>query len=114
MDAHDYALLMYGAESDGETPSAMSPETARAWTAFWAELAAAGIQGSPVPLLPSASARTVRGQRRVVVDGPFAETKEQLGGVIVLHDVDRETALSWALRMPCVTQGSVEVRPLLK
>lgn len=115
MHREDYALLMYGSEADGETPSQMSTETADAWAAFWGELAAAGVDGTPVPLLPSRSARTVRRRGgRVITDGPFAETKEQLGGVIVLRDIDRATALSWAVRMPCASQGSVEVRPLLR
>lgn len=62
------------------------------------------------------SATTVRraGDRRVVQDGPFADTKEQLGGYFVIEVADLDEALRWAERCPSAQSASVEVRPLLQ
>ena len=56
--------------------------------------------------------RVVDGKRRVQ-DGPFADTKEQLGGFFVIDVPDLDTALAWAAKIPSVAWGSVEVRPVL-
>ena len=56
--------------------------------------------------------RVVDGKRRVQ-DGPFADTKEQLGGFFVIDVPDLDTALSWAARCPAAASGAVEVRPNL-
>jgi len=61
-------------------------------------------------LRPTGEAKTVRKQR--VLDGPFAETKEQLAGYFLLEVPDMEAALSWAKRHPTAPYGSVEVRPV--
>jgi hypothetical protein len=66
-------------------------------------------------LQPPTMSTTVRlrdGQR-VVHDGPYADTKEQLGGYFVLEVPDLDPALEWAARCPAAAAGSVEVRPLL-
>jgi hypothetical protein len=65
-------------------------------------------------LKPVATATSVRfgsGQPRIV-DGPFAETKEQLGGYYVIDVDNLDQALEWARKMPGMTTGTVEVRPL--
>ena len=66
-------------------------------------------------LTPPAAATTLRLRegRRLVQDGPYAETKEQLGGYFVLEVPDVDTAMEWAARCPSAATGSVEVRPLL-
>ena len=51
--------------------------------------------------------------QRHVVDGPFADTKEILGGYVIIDVADLDAALEWAARAPCVTAGSVEIRPVL-
>ena len=55
----------------------------------------------------------VRDDKTEVLDGPFADTKEQLGGYVVIEVPDLDTALSWAARCPAATYGAVEVRPVL-
>lgn len=63
-------------------------------------------------LRPTAEAATVRAPRgtRSVVDGPYAETKEQLGGYFLIEVPDRDAALAWAARCPAAQHGAVEVR----
>jgi hypothetical protein len=66
-------------------------------------------------LQPVATATTVRVRdgKRLTTDGPFAETKEQLGGFFVIDVPDLDTALAWAARSPAASYGTAEVRPLL-
>jgi hypothetical protein len=66
-------------------------------------------------LQPTATATTVRlrNGKRSVMDGPFAETKEQLGGYILIEADDHEEALTIAARVPSVHTGSIEVRPVV-
>lgn len=54
----------------------------------------------------------MRGDKRQVQDGPFADTKEQLGGYFVIDVADLDAALEWAERAPCAATGGVEVRPV--
>jgi hypothetical protein len=61
-------------------------------------------------LRPTAEARTVR--RESVLDGPFAETKEQLAGYFLLEVPGMDAALDWAKRLPTAAYGAVEVRPV--
>ena len=84
-----------------------------AWRAYLKALTDAGVYVSGHALLPSTTATTVRvenGVRRVQ-DGPFADSREQLGGFIVLEAVSPEAALEWAVRCPAATYGTIEVRP---
>ena len=76
----------------------------------------AGIWVSGGGLQPPVTGTSLRlrGDKRQVQDGPFADTKEQLGGFLVIEVPDLDTALSWAARAPCASTGGVEVRPLLK
>jgi len=66
-------------------------------------------------LQPSRTATTVRNQngQRKVQDGPFADTKEQLGGVYIIDVPDLDTALEWAARNPAASLAGVEVRPII-
>ncbi|MGH6957760.1 MAG: YciI family protein, partial [Caulobacteraceae bacterium] len=66
-------------------------------------------------LTPSAAGFTLRtkGGRPVAMDGPYAETKEQLGGYYLIEAPDRAAALAWAERCPAVGHGSVEVREVM-
>ena len=66
-------------------------------------------------LQPSGTAKTVRGNgsEPIVTDGPFAETKEQLGGFYVIDVPGEAEALEWASKMPNLPHGSVEVRPVM-
>ena len=65
-------------------------------------------------LQPTSTATTVRGKngKAVVTDGPYAETKEQLGGYYMIDVPDLDAAIAWAARCPTAGHGVVEVRPL--
>jgi hypothetical protein len=85
-----------------------------AWKAYAEALTAAGVMAGGSGLEPPSSSKTVRfGRgRQGVQDGPYADTKEQLGGFFILEVPDLNTALDWASRCP-VKQGAVEVRAAL-
>lgn len=86
-----------------------------AWRSYHQALVDAGIYVSGGPLeAPDTTATTirVRGGERQVQDGPYADTKEQLGGFIILELPTLDAALDWASRCPAVEYGVVEVRPL--
>ena len=70
--------------------------------------------GPTARLMPTTTATTVRkGKEAMVIDGPFAETKEQLGGYYLLECADLDEALSWASRIPGALYGAIEVRPIM-
>jgi hypothetical protein len=85
------------------------------WRAYHRALVEAGVYvgGSPLER-PDTSATTVRqrGGERQVQDGPYADTKEQLGGFIILDLATLDSALEWASRCPAAGYGAVEVRPV--
>lgn len=85
------------------------------WTAFIGTLAQSGAMVSGNVLRPPETATTLRVENgtRHVVDGPFADTKEQLAGFVFLDVPDLDAALEWAAQAPCATGGSVEVRRVL-
>ena len=85
------------------------------WTAFIGTLAQSGAMVGGNGLLPPDTATTIRVKNgtRQVVAGPFADNAEMLGGYVILDVADRDAALEWAARVPCVTAGSVEIRPIL-
>ncbi len=85
------------------------------WNSFIGAMVQAGIIVSGNGLQGPHSATTVRlrdGQREVQ-DGPFADTKEQLGGYFIIDVPDLDAALGWAIRAPSASRASVEVRPVL-
>ena len=110
-----FALLIF------ETPehfaarnSAENDSYLGAWRAYHKAILEAGIYVGGDPLQPSETATTVRlkdGKRRVQ-DGPFADTKEQLGGFTILELPSLDEALEWAARCPAASAGAVEVRPV--
>ena len=85
-----------------------------AYGAFTQALTDAGALRGVGRLMPSPGARTVRtiGGKTVVMDGPFAETKEQIGGYFIIEAADLEAATAWAARCPAANHGVVEVREL--
>jgi len=86
-----------------------------AWTGFIAALADSGVMAGAAGLMPPDTATTVRRRdgARSVQDGPFAESKEHLGGYFVIDVPDLDAAIGWAERCPSAAYASVEVRPLL-
>jgi hypothetical protein len=112
-----YMLLLYGDETRWEN---MSPEEGeedmKRWSAFGEELEKSGAFLSGEGLAPTGAATTVRIKDGEVVhtDGPFAETREQLGGYYLLECADLDAALAWAAKVPDLGEdGSVEVRPVM-
>jgi hypothetical protein len=108
-----YMLLIYGQEAgsgEGVPMPDMEP-----WNAYTQWMIDTGIHVAGEPLAPSSAATTVRVQdgRRLTTDGPFAETKEVLGGYYVVDCPDLDGALEAAARCPGAAYGSIEVRPLL-
>src|SRR5687768_940413 len=112
-----YLFALIGDESAGSdrTPEE-SAENMKAWDAFTTETKGAGAFIAGEGLQPSATATSVKidhqGGEPIVTDGPFAETKEQLGGFYLLECSDLDEALSWAKRIP-MPGGTVEVRPVM-
>jgi hypothetical protein len=109
-------LMIYGDEAAW---GAMSPpeqgEVFAAYGAYTAALRAAGAMLGGNPLQPSATAHSLRLRDGApqVLDGPYAETKEQLAGYYLLEVEDMQAALRWAARCPGAAHGVVEVRPIL-
>jgi hypothetical protein len=110
-----YMLMLYGDEGGWQKlTQAEQEQWIGAYGAYTEALTKAGaiVRGSR--LGPSAAATTVRmndGKPRVL-DGPFIETKEQLGGFYLIDVPDLDAAISWAARCPAASYGVVEVRPL--
>jgi hypothetical protein len=111
-----YLLLLAGDESGWENASdeEAAAEMA-AYEKYDKEAVAAGVFVAGEGLQPSSTATTMRivGGERVLTDGPFVETKEQIGGFYVLECKDLDEALDWAERCPASAHGSIEVRPVL-
>jgi hypothetical protein len=110
-------LTLYGEERAAEefSPEEGAREMA-AWQAFDEAARAAGVLIACEGLEGSRTATTVRidGGNREVTDGPFIETKEQLGGFIVLDVRDLDEALAWAAKTPWNHDGcSTEIRPVM-
>jgi hypothetical protein len=80
------------------------------------QLDAAGQYLAAAPLEPSSTATSVRVRagKRVLTDGPFAETKEQLGGYFLIDAPDRDAAIAIAARIPMARRGTIEVRPIVQ
>jgi hypothetical protein len=111
-----FTLLLWGDESHWAD---MSEEESAAemvrWEDYSAQLIAAGAMVSGEGLQPSATSKTLRIENgeRVVTDGPYAETKEQLGGFYVIDVPSFDDALEWASKLPSVEHGSTEIRPVI-
>lgn len=114
-----FAILVY--EESSEAAHREGPGSEEYWGAYnlyAASLGQAGVIAGGNVLQGSSMATTVRleGQTPVIQDGPFAVTKEQLGGLFILDVPTLDDALEWAKKCPAVTRGrgSVEVRPVLE
>lgn len=109
-----YALLIY--EPPGHIDGRKEHDEAfwAPWRAYHKALIDAGVHIGGEPLKPEATATVVRlrGGQRKVQDGPYADTKEQLGGFMLLELPSLDAALEWAARCPAASYGAVEVRPL--
>jgi hypothetical protein len=110
-----YILLIYSNEAAMEAASeADSGRMLAAYGAYSEAMAQAGVMVGGNRLRPSSATTTVRspGGKTQVLDGPYAETKEQLGGYFIIDVPDLDSALSWAERCPGSAVGTIEVRPI--
>jgi hypothetical protein len=83
------------------------------YAAFGQEFAKEIQNGNALQPTPTAKTIRVRGGKQLVTDGPFAETKEQLGGYYLVEAKDESAALAMAAKIPAVRSGSIEVRPVM-
>lgn len=114
-----YACLIYSDESD----PAVNPDPTSAefepiiagYFAFGEEAGGAGVIEGGEALAPTSSATSVqlRDGDVLTTDGPFAETKEQLGGFYILECDNLDEAIAWAVKIPHAATGTVEIRPVL-
>lgn len=112
-----YMLLVYGTEmSDVQIPEEALAAYMEKHYAYYNEMADRGIVKVAERLRPTSTATTVRVQdgQVLVVDGPFAETKEQLGGINIFECKDLDEAIEVASRFPTVEMGygCIEIRPI--
>jgi hypothetical protein len=113
-----YLFLIYSREAAPLGGSAEAMEQLKA--AHWAvidETRRRGIFEAAEPLQPTATATTVRTEngKPLIIDGPFAETKEQLAGYYILDCRDLDEAIGWAAKIPTACKGGegcVEIRPI--
>lgn len=112
-----YLLLIHEDERlYGGTESPAWKAILDAHTRYAGELAKAGVIRGGAGLKPTDTATTVRTRAgaQTVHDGPFAETREQLGGYYMIDTPDLDTAIEWARKLPLHSDGSVEIRPLIE
>src|SRR5262245_37058095 len=110
-----YLLMLYSEESGwARLTRAEQEQAVAAYQAYTEALNKAGVLAGANRLQSSSAATTVRvanGKSRVL-DGPYADSKEQLGGYYLIDVPDLDAALSWAARCPAASHGIVEVRPV--
>jgi hypothetical protein len=110
-----YLLMLYLNEAGwSKMTPAERDRGAAAYTSYTEALSKAGVLKGSNRLQPTASATTVRNAdgKPQVLDGPYADSKEQVGGYYLLEVADLDAAISWAARCPTANHGAVEVRPV--
>ena len=110
-----YLLMIYGNEAGMlAAPKEMVTQMSAAYGAYTEAMKKAGVWVGGERLRPTSDATTVRVKdgKTQVLDGPYAETKEQLGGYYMIDVPDLDAALSWAARCPGASTGTLEVRPI--
>ena len=112
-----YLLMIYSSEADWARPETepVKPGIIAGHEALQDELRASGVEWQAARLADTPSARTVAqtAEGRVVHDGPFAETKEQLAGFYLVEAPDLAVAEAWARKIPQIVGGKVEVRAIV-
>jgi hypothetical protein len=112
-----YLALIYVEEPDPVTmPPGAWEEMMAKYDAFGQAATEAGVIRGGEALQSSDTATTIRVRdgHRLTTDGPFAETREQLGGFYVLDCADLDEAIAWASRIPGASIGTVELRPIIE
>jgi hypothetical protein len=112
-----YILMDYVAEAGWpELPRDEQKHWLGAYRAYMEAMTKAGVLKDSKGLQPTSSATTVRirNDKTQVLDGPYADSKEQLGGFHIIEVPDLDAAISWAARSPTALHGVVEVRPVME
>ncbi|MEM7536395.1 MAG: YciI family protein [Chloroflexota bacterium] len=111
-----YAMLIYTSEAEYAqlTPEEQETDMNGYWT-FTNEVNEAGVNegGEALHLTSMATSVRVRDGKTVITDGPFAETKEQLGGFYLLECKDLDEAIGYAAKIPGAKIGTIEIRPVM-
>ena len=109
-----YALLIYTEEPTEAPPEEVMAAEMEAYNAFGQHITDRGAMKGGEALAPSSTATTVRVRdgRTISTDGPFAETKEVLGGFYLVEAADLDEAIGYAAMIPGAKHGSIEVRPV--
>lgn len=110
-----YLLLIHGNEKTmNNAPTIAERGMSAEFAAFHDALVKSGAYLGGERLKPTTSARSVRVRdgKAVILDGPYAETQEQLGGYYLIDVPDIETAIGWAEKCPSARGGTIEVRPI--
>jgi hypothetical protein len=111
-----YLLLLYGDEAQwaNATPEDIQRDM-DAYAAFGREVTEAGafVAGEGLEATNAATTVRIRDGETSLTDGPFAETREQLGGFYLLECSDLDEAVKWASKIPSAYSGSVEIRPVM-
>jgi hypothetical protein len=111
-----YMLLIYGSgDSWGTLTPEQQQEIGGAYFAFTEELQSAGkmVAGDALQPITTATSVRVRDGETLTTDGPFAETKEVLGGYYLIDVESLDEALEWAAKIPGAAHGTIEVRPVV-
>jgi hypothetical protein len=111
-----YLLLIYGNEEHfGKLTKAEQDGVLQEYGKFTKSIAQSGHYrgGNELAQISTATTVRVRDKKKLVTDGPFAETKEQLGGYYLVEAKDLDEALGLAARIPSARWGSIEVRPII-
>ena len=111
----EYMLLIHADESQfGTLPQEVQMQAMTAYRAYTEALTSAGVLRNSNRLRPSHTATIVkvRDGNTQVLNGPFIETKEELGGYYLIDVKDLDQALTWASRCPGASHGTIEVRPV--
>jgi hypothetical protein len=114
-----YAALIYSpAESEGQGTAEDWAKVMAEYNAFGEEAGAAGVVAGGEALEDTHTATTIhveggKGGTIVTTDGPFAETKEVLGGFYLLSCADLDEAITWAAKIPGAWRGKIELRPVV-
>jgi hypothetical protein len=111
-----YMLLIYGDQNGWETLSEEERgQMMQAYGSFTEELRDSGsmVAGDALQTTDTATTVRVRNDETLTTDGPFAETKEQLGGYYIVEAGSLDEAIEWASKIPGSRYGSVEVRPVM-
>ena len=109
-----YILMLYVNEAGWPLTKAEEEQGMAAYVAYTKALARAGVLAGANRLRPSSTATRVRvaNGKSQVVDGPYVDSREQLGGYYIIDVADFDDAISWAARCPAASHGVGEVRPL--